>query len=110
VVKQFATYTKYYGDLDATDDKAIATRNMVEIGLRDTLRKQIKHAGEKPRNYDIDMVDYQAFEDGNIDPDSAAGVQGAVYFPEPIFANSLPVVLVACKAYPKVVDGDAQRN
>lgn len=104
MVKQFTTYTKYYGEVDSTEPKNIALKTGVEARLRANIRKQIKHNGEKPAAYDVDVVYYQSYEDGNANMpvDTPQAVQGAVYFPEPIFANSLPVVLVAAMASQKV--------
>lgn len=102
MTKQFATYTKYYGIESDNNPKAVKVKQDLERGLKQGLRKQIKHNGEKPADYITEVVYYQSYEDGNISCDNTpADIHGAVYFPEPIFPNSLPVVLVAALAYPK---------
>lgn len=102
MVKQFASYTKYYGEVESTDPKNVAIKKDNDIRMRSSVRRKIKHNGGKPDDYDIDVVYYQSYEDGDIAEGTPQSTHGAVYFPEPIFANSLPVVLAAVIATEKV--------
>lgn len=102
--KQFATYTKYYGDLEAEDQKSLDWRKEATERLHEGVVKAIRRNHGRPRNYNIEYLFYQSFEDGDAEDraDTPQGIMGAVYFPEPIFANSVPVVLIACVATEKV--------
>jgi len=102
MVKEVATFTKYAGIVDADDPKSLAFKDEVESRLRAGITRKIKHTGDKPRDYDIEFVYYQSYEDDDMPDDGTQATMGAVYFPEPIFSNSLPVVLVACRATEKV--------
>lgn len=96
-LKQYSNYTKYYGELEG-DNADPVMLEFAKATMQTRLLVSIAAAGEDPAGFDVEMLVYQSYEDDAATGDTPQSTMGAVYFPEPIFTNSIPVILVGCRA------------